>query len=206
MSKNRTLKQLNEDIKTEMQLDPGLISDAERMRFINQAINDIGDLGLFEKEIDLPVEDGEAELPEDFLSPVCVRWQDGRILRPVPFVSAQSHSHNPVGFSIVGNALRTYPLSTGTCKVLYNYRPQDVLNDDDVPDIPSGWDRLLVDHAVALAHRKNGNIQLFREYMQYYEMRKTSLITELLRKQNSRTNEVYNQEYAINPSTPFDYL
>ena len=64
---NRTFKELQDAIKDEMQLDPGLISDRERKQFLNEALKDLGSMGLFEKTTQVTIEFGFARLPDDFV-------------------------------------------------------------------------------------------------------------------------------------------
>ena len=195
---NRTFAELQQAIATEMQLDPGLISDEERKRFINDCLADLGDMGLFEKEAVLTVTNGEAALPSDFVSLISVRWQDGRTLRPASLEEQIVGSGSkPVKFLLMPQKIRVIPAADGELMLYYGYRPAPLEADTDVPDIPEGYDMLIVDYSVARAHRKNGNIGLWREYMSYYESGKLRLANELLRRINSRVTPMHNQHHEI---------
>ena len=62
---NRTLAELRAAITEDMKLNPGLITDTERNRFINRALLDLSDMQLFEKEVTLDYTDGVITLPDD---------------------------------------------------------------------------------------------------------------------------------------------
>jgi hypothetical protein len=205
MNTNRTLQELNDAIKTEMQLDPGLISDVERKAFINDCISDIGSIGLFEKVDTLPVVDGVVDLPDDLITIIDVKY-DNRYLIPIRRMITMS-GDRPIGYTVMYNVMELFPpLSSGDIEVFYAYRPKNLNFDTDKPDIPNGFDKMIVDWAVAHAHRKNGNIGLYREYMGGYNEKKADLVNELTRRYNSRVTMQHNAEYMETPSTPFDFI
>jgi len=202
---NRTFKELQDAVKSEMQLDPGLISDLERQTFINNAIADVGGIGLFEKPATLAVVNGLASLPDDLVDIIDV-FYDGTPLTPVQRAQKLTGT-TPVGYTINYNSIETYPqIATGNIDVYYAYRPAPLVLDTDRPDIPNGFDKMFVDWAVGHAHRKNGNIGLYREYVSAYMETKATLMSELTRRSNSRVTMPYNTEYMATPSTPFDFL
>lgn len=205
MNTNRTLQELNDAVKTEMQLDPGLISDVERKAFINDCISDIGSIGLFEKVDTLPVVDGVVELPDDLITIIDVKY-DNRYLIPIRRMITMS-GDRPIGYTVMYNIMELFPpLSSGDIEMFYAYRPKNLNFDTDKPDIPNGFDKMIVDWAVAHAHRKNGNIGLYREYMGGYNEKKSNLVNELTRRYNSRVTMQHNTEYMETPSTPFDFI
>lgn len=205
MNTNRTLQELNDAIKTEMQLDPGLISDVERKSFINTCIASLGSIGLFEKVDTLVVVDGVVELPDDLVTIIDVKY-DNWYLVPIRRMVRVS-GDKPIGYTVMYNQMELFPpLLSGEIEVFYAYRPKKLNFDTDKPDIPNGFDKMIVDWAVAHAHRKNGNIGLYREYMGGYNEGRTELINELTRRYNSRVTSQHNAEYMETPSTPFDFL
>jgi len=184
---NMTLAELNAAIKTEMQLDPGLISDDERKRFINDCIVDLGGTSIFEKEIPINFVNGIATLPSDFIDFIAL-FRDNIFIKPAK-----------IGRTTEG-VIPRYPLievrphATETLTLWYTYSPAKLINLTDRPDIPQGFDNAIVDYAVARAHRKNGNIGLYREYMSAYENKKFELYQRLTRLENSRVTMIINSE------------
>ena len=81
---NRTLAELRTAITEDMKLNPGLITDTERNRFINRALLDLSDMQLFEKEVTLGYTDGVITLPDDFMSVVYVLRSNGAYLKVMP--------------------------------------------------------------------------------------------------------------------------
>ena len=201
---NRTFKELQDAIKDEMQLDPGLISDRERKQFLNEALKDLGSMGLFEKTEELDIEFGYADLPNDFVELISVKY-GVRELKPMPD-SNYGISENPIGYTLFYDRIATVPLiANGIMTLYYSYRPKTLVMDTDKPDIPNGYDKLLVDWAVGHAHRKNGNIALYREYLAAYSETKTALMTELTKRLNSRISNIHNTD-SIQYPTFLDFL
>ena len=203
----RTLGELMSAIETEMQLDPGLISDEERSRFINDCLSDLGTLSLLEKSADVASVDGFVSLPTDLVEIIDVFWED-ILLRPLESNNMTGSSAKPIGYITYYDNIKLYPTPNedGNVKLIYSYRPSSLNITSDKPDIPEGWDYLLVDYAVGRAHRKNGNIGLYREYMGAYEEGKVKLMTELTKRQNSRITPTVDSNYPNRPDTPYDYL
>ena len=187
MAKNRTLSQLNDAVKTEMQLDPGLISDAERTQFINDCIIDLGGAGCFEKYTTLSVVDGVADLPEDFVDFIAL-YRGDTVVKPA------NTTHTTGGFIPRYPQIEVRPHATETLNLWYTYAPARLVNPTDTPDIPYGFDICIVDYAVARAHRKNGNIGLYREYMSAYDNKKFEMYQRLTRLENSRVGMTFNTE------------
>lgn len=187
MATNRTLAELNEAIKTEMQLDPGLISDTERKQFINDCIVDLGGASIFEKQIQLDFVDGVASIPEDFVDFIAL-YRGGRIVKPA------TTQNTTEGFISRFPLIEVRPALTETLTLWYTYAPAKLDISTDIPDIPYGFDSAIVDYAVARAHRKNGNVGLYREYMSAYESKKFELYQRLTRFENSRVGMILNSE------------
>jgi len=186
-AQNKTLAELNNAIKTEMQLDPGLISDVERKRFINDCIIDLGGMSCFEKTATLSLTDGVALLPEDFVDFIAL-YRGDKVISP-----ANTH-HTTDGFIARYPSIEVRPNATEELTLWYTYAPAAVTEDSDIPDIPYGFDNAIIDYAVARAHRKNGNIGLYREYMSAYNDKKFELYQRLTRYENSRVTMPFNSE------------
>lgn len=195
---NRTLTQLNDAIKTEMQLDPGLISDAERLVFINDCLTDLGSSGNFEKQVSLLFEEGIATLPEDFVEFIAL-IRNGERVKP-------ALSPSGTGFVSRYPYMEILPHVDETLTLWYAYAPAMLVNGTDVPDIPLGFDSAIIDYAVARAHRKNGNIGLYREYMSAYEDKKFALYQRLTRLENSRVTMIMDNEEPEITSTSSEIL
>lgn len=208
MNTNRTFQELQDAIRTEMQLDPGLIGDIERRRFLNDCLNDLATISLLEKEVSLPCVNGLVTKPDDFVNLILISWSDGRVLRPVEVTNTTARSSSPTGYVVKGAYIETYPKASvdSTVTLYYAYRPFAMVEATDRPNIPNGWDWLLVDYAVGRAHRKNGNIGLYREYMASYENGKSLLSQELVRQSNSRVTPTINQDYWNSPASPTDLI
>lgn len=191
MNTNRTLAELNAAVQSEMQLDPGLISAVERTQFLNDCLADLGRLSGFNKWADLSVVDGLASLPDDFVDIIAV-LRDTTWLRPI------SISDMSTGYIVLYNILQTTPSDTETLRLYYSYRPAKMVLDASKPDIPNGYDNLLVDYAVARAHRKNGNLGVAREYMASYDEQKFMLLQALTKLENSHILNTINSETVIN--------
>lgn len=210
MNTNRTFSELQQAVKNDMQLNPGLISDTERKQFLNDALDDLGTLDVLEKDATITTVNGEVPLPDDFVSIIDIKWKaTGRSLNPTKIpTTTLSTSLNPVYYIQKTDSIELLPKpsSDGDVELFYRYRPVHMVDDDDKPDIPNGWDRLLVDYAVAYCHRKNGEIGLFREYKANYDVGRTEFMIEMLKKSNSRITTTKDTSDYLLPETPFDYL
>jgi hypothetical protein len=188
---NRTFKQLQDAVKTEMQLDPGLVSDTERQQFINDCLQDLGSLGGFEKHVTLSFTDGVATLPADYVDYIA-------LFRGDVFIRPATAQYTTNGFIPRYPQIEVRPHATEDLTFWYAYSPAALSADSDIPDIPVGYDYAIVEYAVARAHRKNGNTGLYREYMSSYENAKAKLNDYLTRLQNSRVQLVINNEGVEN--------
>lgn len=198
-AQNKTLLELSDAVKTEMQLDPGLISEVERRRFINDCISDLGGMSCFEKQASLTFTDGLATLPEDFVDFIALYRADKQI-RPA------TTAHTTEGFISRFPQLEIRPHTTEALTLWYTYAPVALVNDTDKADIPYGFDNAIIDYAVARAHRKNGNIGLYREYMSAYESKKFELYQRLTRLENSRVGMIIDSENSDGGEADSDIL
>lgn len=206
MNTNRTFLEIQDAIKTEMQLDPGLISELERKSFINDALKDVGGIGLFEKYSTLVIDNGIATLPDDLVDIIDIKFGD-RYLVPMENQNGLSMGETPMGYIARYNSIELVPKpTTGVVDVYYSYRPKPLVDPTDTPEIPNGFDLMLIDYSVSRAHRKNGNIGLAREYMATYAERKGELYQELTRRLNTRVVNIVNREHLQMAPTPFDFL
>ena len=196
---NMTFEELQLAIQTEMQLDPGLISLDERKRFINDALDDLGGVGSFMKWIDIDLVEGYADLPADFVDFVAVT-RGGVLLNPT------SIRDRAYGYLILYNKIEVFPSANESIKLYYSYRPARLVNPEDKPDIPNGYDLALRDYAVGRAHRKNGNIGLSREYISAYEDSKGKLASELIRRENSVTVNILDTENLTTPKGAEEFI
>lgn len=194
MAVNRTFAEILDAIRVEMQLDPGLISDDERKRFVNESLIDLGTLGCFEKKVDLEFVNGRANLPSDYIDYVGL-YRDGVLIPPASTDSSQK------GVVLSYPTLEVSGGETETLQLWYGYAPSKLELLTDRPDIPYGYDRAVIDFAVALAHRKNGNIGLYREYMSSYSALKNDLYHRLTNIQNARITRQIDSE-ASGSNTP----
>lgn len=205
---NRTLTELRAAMVEDMRLNPGLITDTERDRFLNRALLDLSDMQLFDKDLSIAYTAGVITLPDDFMSVVGIKRTDGIWLKAMPLDSPPSVGETPFGYVQKADTIELYPKPTGngTVTLTYIYRLPKLALAADQPAIPNGYDDLLIDFAVALCHRKNGNMGIYREYMGTYNMGKGSLQLELIRKLNTKILTMQNSDNTFRPTTPFDYL
>lgn len=205
---NRTLLQLRNAVIEDMRLNPGLIIDTERNRFINRGLLDLSDMQLFFKDATLDHTAGVVTLPDDFMSVLGVRRTDGVWLNSIPDYYPPSVGDTPLGYIQKASTIELYPkpTSNGQIALCYIYRLAQLTSDTEQPDVPNGYDDLLVDFAVALCHRKNGNMGIYREYMGTYNLSKESLRLELTRKLNTKIMTMQNSDNVTMPVTPFDFL
>lgn len=192
-----TLTELREAVRLEMQLDPGLISNAERTRFINAAIKDLSTIGLwYTDKLYEGVTGTSVTLPEGLDTIVDIYWNSRR-LRPVERKAPPGEvTGDPIGFIPVGSRLDLYPepVAAGKLYLEYTYTGAELVLDEDEPNFHINVDMLIINHAVALAHRKNGNVSMYREYMGYYEAKKQQLIDRLTREMNTKVRNSHGDE------------
>jgi len=191
--------EIKQAVRDEMQLDPGLISDAERNRFINYWLDDVASWGLLEKSITLPVLAGNnpITLPNNLIHLAEVIYE-GRDL--VPTSMRVSGEGNPVAYALEGRQLHLLPLPSvaGEVRLLYSYRPEHLTSDVDIPEVPNDWMLLGVLYTVFRAHKKNGNTAASREYQQEYEMKKGEKVREMLQHYNSRVRVMSDSSQPLN--------
>lgn len=204
----RTLKDVMDAIDEEKQLDPGLISDEEKRRFIQDALDDLGDLGLFE-DVYTFTGMNPIDLSRDsfdnftgFQSIVNVYYK-GRVVNPVSprDINIEQTGNDPQGYWLVGTKLFLWPAPTENVTILVelNKRPVWPADLGDEIDLPMEWRRLLVLYGTHRCHKKNGNVFSANDYLNEYERLKGSLVNQAMQRRNSRVT-------AISRREPFDGL
>lgn len=207
----RDINDVMDAIDQEKQLDPGLISDDEKRRFVQDCLDDLGDLGVFERVIETQVTSGPVDLSvidgqETGFDKIIEVYWNGRALDPVAprSVDRNQEAGLPTGYWLVGSQLYFYPRLapgvSGTLTVEMIYRPLTVT------DLPREWRRLLVIYGTHRCHKKNGSTFSAREYLTEYETRKTSLYNKALQKRNQRktTNRGMNDRPPYMPFSTID--
>jgi len=196
----------------DMKLNPGLITDTERTRFLNRALLDVSDLNLFEKEASLVALNGVITLPDDFMNLIYIKHPTtGRYLKAIRRPDTILSGDNAIAYVQDADSLQLIPSVLGnvTYTVSYVYRLPALVLETDQPDLPNGYGDMLIDFAVALCHRKNGNMGIYREYMGMYNVGKFSLATELTRKLNTKVSVVQNSDNigttVYNPFNSIDF-
>lgn len=197
--------ELNAQIRSEMEIDPAIVSDVERYRYINRAIDDLGGLGFFEKSADLAAAANPVALPADYISALAVYRVDGTNLVPLsPVSSLMSGTGLPVAYYILGGNMHLFPFEACTVRMVYAYRPAHVVetegaeHDTSEPGLPLDWHSLIVPFAVALCHLKSGSIARYQQYLDAYQTMKTIKVSEYL--------QTYNTKRRVIKQAPMDYL
>jgi hypothetical protein len=170
--------QINAAIKEEMQLDPGLVTDAERVRFINDCLDEIGGLQLIELEYtDTNVSSQYPTIPQGLTKIIALYW-NGNKLTPMDSDIDFNSVGQPVGYVVQSGKVRLYPKPSapGELKWVYTGTPPhctetDIIDETSTaePSLPENWHRLLITYACYRSHRKNGNIIMAREYKNDYD-------------------------------------
>lgn len=183
-----TFAQINAAIQAEMQLDPGLVSDAERLRFINDGLSTIGSLQILEKVTTTPTISQYPTKPVDLLR------LRGLYLEDVALVPANGSfdtdtTGTPHAYIIEGDDVRLYPVPSASVSLRWEYTYSPVagasITSSAIPDLPDGWDGLLVDYACYRAHRKNGNYLSSSQYRKDFDMTMGNKMREQISLMNS---------------------
>jgi hypothetical protein len=134
------------------------VSTTIQKEFINQAYARLWRLSRNVAEYSSATVAGQLEyiLPTDFITVSEVRW-DGDPLRPLTVNDAYAYDSDwrttagtPTYFNQEGDRLRVFPIDAVGSKVLiitYRGKPADLVADADIPDLPDGYDDVLVDYA-----------------------------------------------------------
>lgn len=210
-------------IKDSMQLDPGLVSNRERERYIRDTINDLSSLGVWEGAYEVTTATAPVTLPTTFSSLVEAYW-NGKRLRKMD--KRKLDGTIPAGqplycWTAIDPADGVYKLFTypqinmsGKVKIDFSSKAIDIptdstgtgtdQNDLTTYGVPSEWHGIIADGATAMAHRKNGNYTAAKEYQTTYMTGKNTLYIAALERINSRPVE--NDVDEINPYAPDTFI
>lgn len=197
-----TFAQINAAIKEEMQLDPGLVSDAERMRYINDGMSAIGALHLLEKST---VVETMAQYPTQPTGMLRLREL---FCEDVPLVALDGSADftstgTPAGYVTEGDDIRLFPIPSASVTLHweYTYTPAACasITSTAVPDLPVGWDTLLIDYACYRAHRKNGNYLSASQYKKDYDSNLAMRIRERLSQINAGRHIMGRPQTVLSP-------
>ena len=94
-------------------------------------------------------------------------------------------------YRIFNKNLQIYPLPAAQTlyTVEHTVRPTDLVADADLPVFPAPYHEMLVDGAVALAYRDDGNLQMSAAYQSDYEEQVKRLLVDLMQPRNDRFYE-----------------
>lgn len=185
--------ELNEAIKMEMEVDPAIVNDTERYRYINRAVDDLASVAMFEKMVTLDAEENPVPLPDDFIAEVAVyRVSADSLVQLSPAHRYNSASGTPVEYFIMSNQMFLIPFSPCEIRLIYTYRPTGVSEipgeeyDNSSPTLPEDWHPLIIPYAVALCHLKSGSVARYQQYLNEYTQRKMVKVAEYLKTYNAR--------------------
>lgn len=203
-------REIKQAIRDAMRLDPGLIGNRERERFVNDTCRKLAALGVWEMAYAADVSASPAALPATFSSPVEARW-DGRRLQLIDRSKVPSTIPKgaPVYYWVAIDPadgafkLYTYPEINALGKLTVEYIskfvriPTDETEDGSGADshdlsqygVPEAWHSVVVDGAIAAAHMKNGNHLASREYQKAHDEMRQLLYVQAIEQMNSRPTE-----------------
>lgn len=104
----------------------------------------------------------------------------------------QTEIGSPIHYRIFNNAIQIYPLPQGSTALTVEYAamPADMVNDADVPIIPTQWHDLLVIGAIAKAYRDDGNDEQASAYETEFQSMLGTLKVNLSQPRNPRYYEM----------------
>lgn len=191
-----TFYEINAAIQEEMQLDPGLVSDAERIRFINDCSGEIAQLHLLEASAIDTTSSQYPTAPTDMLKLKSLYWDDIRLPALTTGYDTDT-TGTPIGYIYEGEVYRLYPApdEEATLRWVYTYMPTQMTADMLVeasaeayasyPNVPLGWEMLYVNYACYRSHRKNGNILMSNVYQKDYEKSLSYKMRDYISRRNS---------------------
>jgi len=198
---------INAAIKEEMQLDPGLVSEAERARFINDGMKKIAELQLIELSyLDPAASTQYPTMPIGLTKIRNLYWNDIplRSLKPAQAEDLDT-TGTPIGYVWEAEVVRLYPIPVvaGELRWTYTGTPADCTTTDlaigavTLPNLPTLWHPLLVDYACHRSHRKNGNILMSREYKNDFTIAMANTLRTYISSLNSQIVTADTPEEAI---------
>jgi hypothetical protein len=141
----------------------------------------------------------EIALPADVWQVTAV-WDTINFYPLVPLegrdqVFSEYPQQNEVGsamhYRIFNNKLQVYPMPSVNTPYVVEYisRPADLVADGDSPVFPDTYHTTVVEGAVALAYRDDGNLQMAGAFEAAYEAQVAKFLVDLMQPRNSRYYE-----------------
>ena len=197
--------EIKQAISNEMQLDPGLVSNAERELFINAWLDDMASLGLLEKAVVIEMTEGQYSVPIPANCITIVEVRHGTKVLTLDRRRDGNTTGKTSSFYVEAGTiiLQPPPETADDLTIVMAYRPAHLTSDVGVPDLPVSWHYMGVLYAVFRSHRKNGNIAMAREYQAEYEAKKAEKAREALMNYNSRIRVIGE---AAQPQSVFSFL
>lgn len=187
--------ELNNAVKDEMRLDPGLVTDGERVRFFNDCMSEIAALQLVElTKTDLAVISQYPAVPVGLEKVRSLYWNNIKLIVLRPDRDMDS-AGNPVGYILEADAIRLWPkpASSGSLRWTYTGTPTDcteAMTTDETsvisPGLPTSWHSLLIEYACYRSHRKNGNVLMSGQYKKAFDLGMSTNIRAYVSKLNSQ--------------------
>ncbi len=187
--------EINNAIKEEMRLDPGLVLDSERTRFINDCMDNIGALQLIELTVTQTLVVSQYPTSPTGLGKIrSLYWNDVK-LAMLPSDKDVNSTGEPIGYILEADSVRLYPkpMAPGSLRWTYTGTPpyvtEAILTDEtssSEPALPVSWHSLLIEYACHRSHRKNGNILMANQYKKDYDSNMASKVRAYVSSLNSR--------------------
>ena len=139
------------------------------------------------------IDSGEMELPKDFQSVIKIVVEKDKMKMPMKYLDPEKYFAAYEGqkvyrYTIIGDEVHYYLPDTFNCdhnnnipdefytiKLYYLAKPAKLVNNSDVPLLPSEYQDILVLGAKAQAERRRGNY----DFAQIYDNQKAELLTNL---------------------------
>lgn len=209
MDADYNLGNLVEEIKDELQDES---YDENRIkRYINQTYLELfGEVpyNFFEKTYSYEtIDSGQLETPKDFESVIHLVVERDKMKMPLKYLAPREYFAAIEGqkvyrYTIIGNEVHYHlpdefscdqndevPDNYYTLKLYYLAKPQKLVNDTDVPLLPSEYQEILVLGTLARAERRRGNY----DFAQIYDNQKAELLTNLAMRYGPRQLDAGNR-------------
>ena len=195
MDADYNLENLVATVKDELQDES--YDDNRIVRYLNQTyLETFGEVpySFFEKTYSYEtIDSGELEAPNDFQTMIRLVVERDKMKMPLHYVAPSKYFAEYEGmkvyqYTVIGNSVHyklpkefdcdhddTVPDNYYTLKMYYVAKPVKLVNDTDVPLIPSEYSEILVLGALARAERRRGNY----DFAQIYDNQKNELITNM---------------------------
>jgi hypothetical protein len=185
MNLKKIIDEINKDIDDD--LDNDILTG-----WINRALDDLTPYARYKKKTTINVLTGVTDytLPSDLLDVEIV----GENIPRLPL-----NDFNHVGYKVLGNALTLQPEPTDdyTMDVIYNATLPYLVNNEDVPAIPSNFHNLLILYVIAKFKYQDEELGFQSNAMQEYERKKQDFIRYINRQnQPLKIRDVYNMRWC----------